>query len=165
MPPLEFEEPVGGPLAEKRARDGREPRPGGSRNALRIGALAVVAVLLVGVVLLVTTSGGDDAPDSASPAVPTIDSPDSTGAAKPTTSRRPPAAMGGAATTKLVVTTTTAASPPPPQQQPTTQPSEPGFEYAVLNAPCPNEGEFSMTEQGEFVQCQPDDGRLIWQRP
>jgi type IV secretory pathway VirB10-like protein len=163
MPSLEFEEPVGGPLAEKRARDGLEQRPERARNTVKIGALAVLAAVVLGVVLLVTTGGGDDTPDSASPAVPTIDSPHSDDSAPTTTSRRAPAAMGGAATTKLVVTTT--APPPPPPQQPTTEPSDPGFEYAVLNAPCPREGDFSITEQGEFVQCQPDDGRLIWQRP
>jgi len=166
MPPLLFEEPMGGPLAEKRANELHEPRQDRRLNVLKIGALSVFAAVLVGVVLLVTTGGGDDGAENASsPPVPTIDSPHSDGSAgaSTSTSPRPPAAMAGAATTHLVVTTTTA----PPQQQPlpTTQPSEPGFKYAVIGQPCPRQGDYSMTEDGEFAMCRGNGGgQLVWQR-
>lgn len=157
MPPLLFEEPKGGPLANKLTKHRQKSNRDRALITLKVATFAVAA-LLVGGVVLVVSSGGEDDPGRSSPPVPTIESSDTASPTTPTTvptSPTPPVAVGNSATAQVTVTTTPPSLPVPDPgtQGPTGPTDEPGNGFAVIGEPCPQAGSYGITEDYYPVVC------------
>jgi hypothetical protein len=152
-----------------RHRHRRKPQPDRILLGLKIGTFAAVGAL-IGVVILLA-AGESDVPGNATDEQRIGTGPSGapgTTTAPPTTSAAPKPVIAPPAlrteSARITGPPSRAPEPPPQQLAPTPAPA-PNPLFAVIGEPCPEVGEFAITDRREPVMCYPPRGGVSrWDR-